>query len=294
MTRATPITDEQLFELLRETDPLADSGLSSAIETDLVGVDGERLLRRILSSERISTPRPGWQRSRRRRLVLRAASGGAVAATAVAAVLIFTAGSAPSIAFAGWSADPTAPVSGQVQAAESHCRRNSALASITPTLADTRGPYTLLVYSGSVCVTGPSLQSPTGEPPVVPFGAFLAASSEAERRALPSTTSHAPSTTSVAPDAIRTTVAGGANTAATAYSFDVGQVGANVTAVTLVLEDGSRVEATSSNGWFAAWWPGNQPATTAEIATTSGTATQQLIPEGASLPANGGPWAGTP
>jgi hypothetical protein len=278
MTGAMPITDEQLVELLRETDPLADIGPSSTVERD-------RLLQRVLSSERAST-RPGWQRARRRRLVLSAASGGGVAAAAVAAVLVFTAGNAPSVAFAGWSADPTAPANGQVQAAESECQRNSTLASLTPIFADTRGPYTLLAYagnSGTLCVTGPSLQSPTGEPSIVPFGTFLSNSSAAERRAHPATPTP-PNTSPIAPDAIERIVTGVTITKASApsasFSLDVGRVGEKVTAVTFVLAGGSRVEATTANGWFAAWWPGGEPAQTAEITTTTGVTTQQLIPAG--------------
>jgi hypothetical protein len=287
MTRTTT-ADEQFFEMLREIDPLVDR------QTDAVDVKGDLLLQRILSSERVSRQRPGRQDARRRRLVLSAASTGGVAAAAVAAVLVFTA-HAPSTAFAGWSAYPTAPTGGQVRAAESDCQRNSALASLTPTFADTRGPYTLLVYVGSLCVTGPSLESPTGQPPFAPFGAFLSAASAAEQRTQPNTTSVAPNTTSVASDAIQTIGAGGLTTKASAdFGFDVGRVGTSVTAVTLVLQNGSRIEATTSNGWFAAWWPGGQFAQTAEVTTTSGTKTQQLTPAGASSPAGTGAATGSP
>ena len=37
----------------------------------------------------------------------------------------------------------------------------------------------------------------------------------------------------------------------------VGRVGTDVTGVTLVLGDGTSVQATVTNGWYAAWWPGN-------------------------------------
>jgi|HubBroStandDraft_3_1064219.scaffolds.fasta_scaffold17932_2 hypothetical protein len=276
MTRATPISDEQLFELLRRADPLADSGPSSTVVADAAGVEGDRLLQRILSSERVSTPRPGWRRAqRRRRLILSVTSGGGVAAAVVAGILVFTAGNAPSVAFAGWSANPTMPASGQVQAAEAKCQRNSALTSLAPTLADTRGPDTLIVYaetSGGLCLTGRSLQSATGGPALARFR------------------SHGVSSTAVvAPDAIRGIDTGlivmKASVPEATLSFNVGRVGANVTAVTLVLRNGGRVEATTSNGWFAAWWPGGveaQPggleARAAEITTTSGLTTQQLIP----------------
>lgn len=286
MTETKAITDERLFGLLREADPLAGSPRSAA-ESRAVGIKGERLLQHILSSERVISP-PARRRTRlRRRLVLSAASCGGVAAVAAAAVVVLTAGSAPTVAFAGWRADPTAPAGEQVKAAEADCRRNSALASQTPALADTRGPYTLLVYpenSGSLCVTGPHLQSPTGEPPMATFGAFLSASSTAgrsaaQRRGLPY--QHPANTNVVAPDAIKridNAIITKSSSPGAALSFNVGRVGEDVAAVTLVLEDGSRVEATTSNGWFAAWWPGGVEAQTAEITTTSGTTTQQLIP----------------
>jgi hypothetical protein len=207
--------------------------------------------------------RPAWRRGRPLAALLGVT--GAVAAAAVAALLVLTAGSAPTSAFAGWSADPTPKSSGQVHAAESECRRNSQLASRAPTLADVRGPFTLLVYagdSGGLCITGPSLLSPTNEPPFAPFG-------------VGGTTT----TASLSSDVIQPTVTGGLTTRATAeFTFNVGRAGANVTAVTLTLQNGNRVAATTSNGWFAAWWPGGQAAQTANVTTASGTATQQLIP----------------
>jgi hypothetical protein len=206
---------------------------------------------------------PAWRQGRPLAALLGVT--GSVAAAAVAAVLVFTAGSAPTAAFAGWSAEPTPQSSGQVQAAASECQRNSELASRAPTLADIRGPFTLLVYagdSGGLCITGPSLLSPTNEPPFAPFG-------------VGGTTT----TASLSSDAIQPTVTGGLTTRAAAeFTFNVGRVGVSVTAVTLTLTNGNRVEATTSNGWFAAWWPGGQAAQTADITTTSGTTTQQLTP----------------
>lgn len=263
MARATPTDDEQLLAMIREADPL--DGDPSLAETDAMGVDEQRLLQRVLASER-AAPRSRWQRTRRRRLVLSATSAGVVAAAAVAAVLVFTAGNTPSVAFAGWSAHPTVAAGGQVRAAESECQRNSKLASLAPTLADTRGPYTLLIYAknpGGLCVTGPSMLSPTGDSVVAPLNAVAL-------------------TTPVAGDAIKridnASLTAKASPPSAALSFNDGRVGAHVTAVTLVLADGSRVQATVANGWFAAWWPGGQAAQTAEITTAAGAATQQLVP----------------
>jgi hypothetical protein len=60
------------------------------------------------------------------------------------------------------------------------------------------------------------------------------------------------------------------------FGILTGQVGANVTAVTLVLDDGNRVEATVAHGWFAAWWPGTHAVQSAAITTASRTTTQPL------------------
>jgi hypothetical protein len=290
MSRATPITDDQLFALLREIDPVAAGSSPSSAESNLVDVDRNHLLTRILASERGSTSSPSWRRRDRRWLAVRAASGAGAAVAAVVAVVLLSAGNAPTAALAGWSAEPTESASGQVQAAESECKRNSALASLTPTLLDTRGPYTLLVYAergGSVCITGPSLQSPTREPPVASFGSFLAQSLATEQRAraragAPRNTQTPSLSGSIAPDSISTTSMGGITAtvvgAPTTLSMRVGRVGVNVAAVTLVLKDGSRVQATTSRGWFAAWWPGGESAQTAEIKTASGSTTQQLVP----------------
>lgn len=263
MARATPTNDEQLFATIHAADPLASDLLRA--QTDTIRVDGQQLLQRILASER-TTPRSRSQRTRRRRLAVSATSAGVTAAAAVAAVLAFTVGNTPNVAFAGWSAYPTVAADGQLQAAESECQRNSKLASLSPTLADTRGPYTLLIYAehhGGDCVTGPSMLSPTGEPPVAPLHDAVLSTPVASDAIMP--IDNASVTAKVSPSSA-------------ALRFNDGRVGAHVTAVTLVLTDGSRIQATVANGWFAAWWPGEQVASTAEVTTTTGTATQQLIP----------------
>jgi hypothetical protein len=219
---------------------------------------------------------------RRRSLV---ALGGAASAMVaiVAVVLALTAGGAPGVAFAGWSSRPTTAANGQVQMARAECERNPKLASLKPALVDTRGPYTLLVYTqnaGSLCVAGSSMQSPSGEPVVVPFGSFLAASiAAAEAHGVAPT-----ATTRLEPDAIRPMTKGGAtvrespSAPSSEIGLDVGQIGEHVTGVTLVLTDGRHIEATTTNGWFAAWWPDGKEAQAAELTTPTGTVTQRLTP----------------
>jgi hypothetical protein len=196
-------------------------------------------------------------------------AGAAAVAVAVASLVLGTGGGPPN-AFAGWTALPSTLSRGQLQAAESACGNSArALASRPATVADGRGPFSMLVYgqnrAATVCMTG----LPGGTAIVIPVGGVPA---------------------SVNPDAIAPEAgvthqtlrqrAGSASStsARSARDFGVltGQVGANVRAVTLVLDNGNRIETTVAHGWFAAWWPGTHAVQSAAISTTSGTATQPL------------------
>ena len=203
----------------------------------------------------------------RRRSKRLAMVGVAALAVAVAGLVLGITGGGPPNAFAGWSATPTPPVSGQLQAAESACGSypRLGLGSLTPTVADTRGPFSLLLYSGVpnstigstiLCITGlpgrPSgggSVSGVGAPQAVPVASGV-----------------------LKPEGDSVSYAAGQ----AQYHVLVGQVGAGVTAATLVLDDGSSVETTITNGWFAAWWPGGQGVRSATITTTSGTTTEPL------------------
>jgi hypothetical protein len=168
----------------------------------------------------------------------------AVAAIAAASLVLGTTGSGPTNAFAGWRSSPTAAASGQLQAAQAACQKlRPELTSLTPTVTDTRGAGSLLVYAThdgtTTCTTGPpqlgvviGVSGPTSGTPVGaaavewgPVGQEFAADGQVFRQL-------------------------------------AGQVGANVTAVTLVLRNGTTVQATVANGWFAAWWPASQPGQT--------------------------------
>jgi hypothetical protein len=59
-----------------------------------------------------------------------------------------------------------------------------------------------------------------------------------------------------------------------AYSFAEGRTGAGVTGATLVLGDGTRVEATTANGWFVAWWPGSAEVSSTVVSTSHGSVTE--------------------
>jgi len=192
------------------------------------------------------------------------AVGVAGTAGAVAAVISLTAGA--SSAFAGWSAKPTRPTLRQLAVAKQGC----AGASLPLVLTDTRGPFTFQVYAdatqSTVCTTGPSFS------------------------AINSSQSSAP--VNVPADEIAATIAQGANRGGQSYAFADGRTGSQVSAVTLVLADGSDVTATVQNGWFVAWWPGGSSVRSAQVTTPGGVHTQSISDRGP-LPPPGAPASGS-
>lgn len=191
------------------------------------------------------------------------------AGAAAAAVLLVGLGPRTPEAFAGWTATPTPADSTQVNAAEAACRQRLAAEptppgavsktplapdeTATPVLTDTRGPFTFVIFagahSGASCITGPDFTSLSSQhfstaTPTVPAGKVV--------------------------------VSQQLHTARAGYSFVEGHTGAGVTAITLILADGTRVQASSDNGWFVAWWPGTSDVTAADVTTAQGTTTQKF------------------
>jgi hypothetical protein len=206
------------------------------------------------------------------------AVGGVTAAAATgAAVWLFALGPQTSTAFAGWTTSPTAAAPGQLSTAESNCEQRVAtippapapvqgaasrgsaasLAQLRPVLTDTRGPFTWVILadndasSYASCISGPTLTAVSAGGSSTPLSASagqLALSSSSQTRT---------------PDG-------------DSYSFAEGRVGGGVTAATLVLADGTRVQATLQNGWFAAWWPTDQAVSSALVTNAGGTTTEEL------------------
>jgi hypothetical protein len=191
------------------------------------------------------------------------------AAAATAAVLLIDLGPQAPTAFAGWTSSPTHASTAQVADAKdacgsrlgdfstrsakamkaAHIKDLPTISEMTPVLTDTRGPFTFVIYSGpnganGTCISGPnftSLSTRSGTVGGPPAGKIVA-SFEAH-------TQHA----------------------GDAYSFVEGHAGAGVTAATLILSDGSKVQTTLQNGWMVAWWPGSAAVTSARVTTASGT-----------------------
>lgn len=196
----------------------------------------------------------------------------------VVAVLVGTSGGGRlSTAFADWSATPTTPAHGQVRSAETACAASAGAGLFSaPVLADTRGPYTLLIYAAdstsTVCLAG--------LPGLPPGKAAL-------------TNPGSPAASGVTAGAIDVAF-DGASLRGGLLHYIGGRVGSGVRAVAVTLDDGSTVRATSARGWFAAWWPGGQGTRSAEITNASGATkvvrlvTPTFAPDGVPLPTGAG------
>ena len=187
------------------------------------------------------------RRTRLRRPAIGATLGGVGLASIAVAIVALGSGAGP--AFAGWQATPTIATPSEVTQAQQNCGQGLG----APIVTDSRGPYTAAVYQQSttsaVCLSG--------------AGVSMSSSSSS------STTKAA----AIAPDVIQFGGGGMRDTSGDALTLSDGQVGSAVTAVTIDLSDGTSVQATVSNGWYLAWWPGDVRALDAQITTPSGTDT---------------------
>lgn len=205
------------------------------------------------------------------------AVAGATGIAATVSTILLVGGSQP-YAFAGWSAAPTAPATGQLSAADTTCEAHLAqavpsppsnkgpgpdVASFVPELSDVRGPYTVTVFgnggpSGALCISAPTATSLR----------WIKASDA-----------------SVGPGAIAVDEVSVLARDAQPYTLVEGRTGVGVTALSLTLGNGSEVTATSGDGIFIAWWPGSQSIASAQLTTPNGQATQPLNLPGPQIPA---------
>jgi hypothetical protein len=227
--------------------------------------------------EEVATPSP----HRKRRYVLTGVGGGAVA---VAAALVGLLGPWTTPAFAGWTAQPTSPASGQLSTAETACASLAAVFASTPgstasatlppiSLSDVRGPYSLLVYdttNPTLCVLGNGYSS------LHENGATIAMSSTVGNSVVhlssgsESVTKIPSSPTPPAPGAAVVNINNTTNDNGQFFSVIEGSVGSQVSGATLSLSDDSSVVATVSNGLFAAWWPSQATVSSIELTTATG------------------------
>jgi hypothetical protein len=212
------------------------------------------------------------------------AFGAPVAAAAIGATVLVVGGSTHS-AFAGWSATPTLATADQTPAAQSVClarlergpRSSRAQSSpkgpggavtFTPALTDTRGPFTVTVFSSGTKGYAFCLAFPDGH---ISLRGFAASSP-----AVPAN--------EIAVDQVNYGGHGGAGN----FGLIEGRVGSAVSAVTVLLHDGTAVKTSVGSGLFVAWWPGTQGISSAEITTPTGVVTQLVNIRGALAPAASG------
>jgi hypothetical protein len=204
------------------------------------------------------------RRRRQRRGFVLGGAGLVAGGVTTALVVLLGAGTPP--AFAAWTASPTAPAPGQLAAAQTACAARPA--NLPPgvpalptkvTLADTRGPFTLLLFGTNtassavlLCMSGPD-----GTQFSIAVGNWPAP----------------PGTGQITLDRLQAGSADGKP-----YTVAEGSAGSGVSAITLALTDGSQVATTVGNGLFLAWWPGTATVTSATLTTPSGTTTQTINP----------------
>jgi hypothetical protein len=231
--------------------------------------------------QEITTPRHQHQPVSRRLAVRGAGVFGSVGAATAAALVAFG-GTGPTNAFAGWSATPTTPASGETAAALAQCTSRLAsrgqsgvpAASWIAVVTDTRGPFTAMILDSdsatATCLSGPSFtttqaSNAQGGGMVLRPGSATPPSVSMQGLGAPGSGPISHATQS------QLTPSGGQP-----CTFLQGRVAADVTRVTLVLSDGSSVQATIADGSVVAWWPGIATATSAQLASASGTTTQHL------------------
>jgi hypothetical protein len=202
--------------------------------------------------------------SRHRRQRRRFALGGAgLVLTGVTTALVLLGGAGTPSAFAAWTASPTAPTPGQLAAAKTACAARPAnpppgLPALPTklTLADIRGPFTLLLFGTNTSTQGALLcmNGPDGTQYSI---------AEGPQPALPGAGQ-------ITLDRLQAESANGQP-----YTVAEGSAGPGVSAAALALSDGSQVVTTVGN-LFLAWWPGSATVTSATVTTPSGTTTQPI------------------
>ncbi len=201
-----------------------------------------------------------------------------VIAALVVALVLTIASPGTQSAFAGWSPTPARASSSQTSAANSACARGTTPGAPGGTLSqirtrdwhtvlsDVRGPFVAVVLQAAEgrarisCLLGPAPASSSGSHLLYRNGTFM------------------PTLAPVASGEVKITSSGiavipGASNGT--FRRIEGRTGADVTRVTVVLEKGRHIRATSSGGWFLAWWPGAEKATSVAVVTTSGTHVQR-------------------
>lgn len=221
---------------------------------------------------------------RRRRPFLIALATGA--AGAVALGLALTTSPSPQ-AFAAWTATTTTPSAARLAAATSGCHSvekkatvllpnaTAGMSSILVAplrLTDSRGPFEMLVYAGpaggGVCLWDSGLLSIAGGIGSGPLGVTGGSGTQ------PDATDRS----------IGIPMVGFVRHNGSPLTYAYGVTGTQVTAVTLRLTNGHRVQATVQNGFYGAWWPSATDVAGAAVTSAEGPSHQDFGSIGPNLP----------
>ena len=225
-------------------------------------------------------------------------------------VTIATFVSGTPAAYANWSPTPTVASVGQIAAAESACltalgadiaQANAAqgsapyIADVTAwhsTIADVQGPYVLMgftahqdgVWNSASCLTPTATSWSRGPEIFMSAGAGVAtgpASGESAAFGGPLESGHLTNTAvksgaglgdSSVPANSDMIAAPSIDAMRTEVTFVIGDAGSAVSALAFSLSDGTIVDATVRNGYYAAWWPSGSVIASAQVTSPSGTA----------------------
>lgn len=221
-------------------------------------------------------------RRRRIGMLRRIGAAGALLAAAVTAVVVALTAGTP-VAFAGWTAIPTAAGSTAVAVARAACGHVPAGAVL---VSEARGPYTAIVFLRNgrpwqCVVKGPRAVVDLSTPYAlsayakVPAGKVMVPF--VSRRVFGNTNRRLKQSAGTwSGDRVLALMTGPGS-----VSVALGIAGADVTGVTLALKSGERVHATVEHGWYVAWWPGAAKPGGAEttritVTTSAGTRSSRL------------------
>ncbi len=217
-------------------------------------------------------------------------AGAATAGTVLSVVVL---GSAPA-AYAGWSAMPAsdtmpsataaADCQSQLESGPTTLRRDGSPGAWQTVLTDVRGPFTVALYQDgsayAACFTSSmftEVNQIEGNPATGPASGSLSVRRQSGSTGAPTSVPRV-SIESTSSGALQSVVQSDLATASDGpYTLVDGRTQSGVTGVTLALDDGQDVVATVADGWFIAWWPGRASATSAQIATSSGTTSEPLV-----------------
>lgn len=213
---------------------------------------------------------------RRRRLTRLTGAGLVVSGGVAAAVVLLGTG---STSFAGWTPVARAATTAQVSSATQGCEPMLVVPGQATepnwhvVASEDQGPYTLLVYAGGDTMAT-CLSAPGTKLRLVSFGAAAFRAGSAEVAIGPGAQGEIGrdlagiQATSI--DGELAAVVHGTSDEGS-YTIVEGPVAAAVYGLSLVRANGATVVTSVKNGWFAAWWPGSDDPTSANITTAAGT-----------------------